>query len=146
MKLLIVSPGKGHDHTVAEGIAEYEKRLKQFSLEWAHPKAGDIDTEGAAIVKLLKDGDHVVLLDERGGDIDTPGVARLLDKQMQAGTKRLVVVIGGAFGVSEAVRQRANLTLKLSLLVLPHMLVRLVLVEQLYRASSILLGGKYHHE
>jgi len=145
MKILIISPGKAHDATAREGILEYEKRLKQFSLEWAHPKVADKDTESLAIMKLIKDGDYVVLLDERGRDIDTPGLARLIDSHRQAGVKRLVFVIGGAFGVGELVAQRTNITLKLSSLVLPHMLVRLVLVEQLYRASSILAGGKYHH-
>jgi 23S rRNA (pseudouridine1915-N3)-methyltransferase len=145
MKLLIISPGKVHDHTVAEGIAEYEKRLKQFGVEWAHQKVSDKDQESAAILKLLKDQDYAVLLDERGRDIDTPAFAKLLDLQMQAGTKRLVFIIGGAFGVNESVMKRADATIKLSSLVLPHMLVRLVLVEQLYRASSILSGGKYHH-
>ncbi len=146
MKILVISPGKEHDSTVADGIAEYQKRLpKKFALEWAHPKPESLEVEGAAIVKLLKEGDYVVLLDERGKDIDTPGVATLLDKQQQSGTKRLVFIIGGAFGVSAAVKTKAVLTVKLSSLVFPHMLVRLILTEQLYRASSILEGGKYHH-
>ncbi len=146
MKVLIISPGKAHDSTVKEGIAEYEKRLaKTLPIEWACPKPGDKDTEGEAILKLIKDGDYVALLDERGKDIDTPGLASMLDRQMQSGTKRLVLIIGGAFGVSSEVVQRANVTLKLSSLVFPHMLVRLIVAEQLYRAHSILSGGKYHH-
>lgn len=146
MKLLLISPGKAHDFTVLDGIEEYEKRLpKKFSLEWSIPSASDTDTEGAAIVKQLKDGDYVVLLDERGKDIDTPGLAKLLDGHLQQGTKRLVFVIGGAFGVNDEVKKRANATYKLSSLVFPHMLVRLLLTEQLYRAASILDGGKYHH-
>lgn len=145
MKLLVVSPGKAHDRTVAEGVAEYEKRLKRFDLEWLMPPASDKEKEGAAILKVLKKEDFVVLLDERGKDIDTPGFAKLLDARLQDGTKRLVFVIGGAFGVSDEVKARANATLRLSSLVFPHMLVRLILVEQLYRAHSILEGGKYHH-
>jgi 23S rRNA (pseudouridine1915-N3)-methyltransferase len=78
-------------------------------------------------------------------DIDTPDLAKLLDKQLVKGTKRLVFVIGGAFGVNNKVKDRVNTILKISSLVFPHMLVRLILVEQLYRASSILDGGKYHH-
>lgn len=146
MKILIISPGKGHDYTVAEGIAEYEKRLsKAFAIEWAHPKPSDKDEEGNAILKLLKSGDYVVLLDERGKDIDTPNFAKLLDTQMQAGAKRLVFIIGGAFGVSDEVKARADTILKLSSLVFPHMLARLIVLEQLYRAHSVLAGGKYHH-
>lgn len=146
MKILIISPGKGHDSTVAEGIAEYAKRLpKQFALEWATPKPESVEVEGAAILKLVKKDDFVILLDERGKDIDTPEFAKLLEHHLGQRTKRLVFIIGGAFGVSAAVKERANFTIKLSSLVFPHMLVRLLLTEQLYRASSILEGGKYHH-
>jgi 23S rRNA (pseudouridine1915-N3)-methyltransferase len=146
MKILIVSPGKAHDDTVRDGIAEYQKRLsKRFDIEWNFPIADSKDSEGTKIIKQFKDSDFVVLLDELGKDIDTPGFAKLLDQQLQAGVKRLVVVIGGAFGVSEVVKERSNKTIKLSSLVFPHMLVRLILVEQLYRANSILEGGKYHH-
>lgn len=146
MKILIISPGKAHDSTVAEGISEYQKRLsKALPLEWAMPKPGDKGAEGEAILKLVKDADYVVLLDERGRDIDTPGVAKLMDSHMQTGTKRLVFIIGGAFGVSAEVAGRADLTIKLSSLVFPHMLARLILAEQLYRAYSVLSGGKYHH-
>ena len=146
MKILIISPGKGHDSTVAEGIAEYSKRLpKKFALEWAFPNPKSKEVEGEAIVKLLKEGDYIVLTDERGKDIDTPGFAKLLDMHLQSGTKRLVFIIGGAFGVSQDIKQRASVVIKLSSLVFPHMLARLILAEQLYRASSILDGGKYHH-
>jgi 23S rRNA (pseudouridine1915-N3)-methyltransferase len=146
MKLVCISPGKGHDRTVAEAIAEYQKRLeKRFSVEWIFPPADTALAENKAICKCIKDADFVVLLDERGKDVDTLGFASLVDKRLQEGTKRLVFVIGGAFGVADAVKERADFTIKLSSLVFPHMLVRLILIEQLYRASSILEGGKYHH-
>ncbi len=146
MKVLIISPGRVHDDTVKDGIAQYEKRLqKALPIEWALPKPSDKKEEGEAILKLIKDGDYVVLLDERGRDIDTQGFASLLDRHLQGGTRRLVFVLGGAFGVSPKVAERADATLKLSSLVFPHMLVRLILAEQLYRAHSILSGGKYHH-
>lgn len=145
MKIFIISPGKAHDDTVASGIAEYQKRLRKFDIDWSFPSASDKGTEGASILKLIKDSDYVVLLDEHGKDIDTPGFAKLVDTHLQQGTKRLVFVIGGAFGASDEVKARANTASKLSSLVFPHMLVRLILVEQLYRASSILDGGKYHH-
>jgi 23S rRNA (pseudouridine1915-N3)-methyltransferase len=146
VKILIISPGKAHDATVAAGINEYEKRLsKAMPIAWAMPKPSDKESEGEAILKLIKDGDYAVLLDERGRDIDTPGVAALLSRHQQEGTKRLVFIIGGAFGASAEVAKRADLTVKLSSLVFPHMLVRLVLAEQLYRAHSVLGGGKYHH-
>lgn len=145
MKILIISPGKGYGD-LAGAIAEYEKRLgNKFNLEWSLPAAGSVDEEARGILKTIKDSDYVVLLDERGKDTDTPTFAKLLDTHLQSGTKRLVFVVGGAYGVGSDVKERANATLKLSSLVFPHILVRLVLVEQIYRAQSILEGGKYHH-
>lgn len=146
MKCLIISPGKAHDPDIAGAIREYEKRLsKVLPLEWVFPSVGTKESEGVAILKLIKDDDLVVLFDERGKDITSEGFAVLLDGALQGGTKRLVFIIGGAYGVSEAVTTRANRTLKLSSLVFPHMLVRLIVTEQLYRAWTIREGGKYHH-
>ncbi|HVY72976.1 MAG TPA: 23S rRNA (pseudouridine(1915)-N(3))-methyltransferase RlmH [Candidatus Paceibacterota bacterium] len=146
MKVLIISPGKAHDASLKDAISEYEKRLsKRLPIEWLLPKPSDKETEAKAILKALKDDDFVILLDERGNDIDTPGLAKLISKLEQESTKRLVIIIGGAFGVAGEIVARADLILKLSSLVFPHMLVRLILAEQLYRAVSILEGGKYHH-
>lgn len=146
MKILIISPGKGHDRTVADGIQEYEKRLgKRLTIEWAFPAVGTKELEGIAIIKLVKNSDYLVLLDERGKDSSTPEFANFLNQQLQSGIKRLVFVIGGAFGVDNSVKFRAHMILRISSLVFPHMLVRLVLIEQLYRAVSIIDGGKYHH-
>ena len=137
MKILIISPGKAHDFTVKDGIAEFEKRIpKKFGLSWVFAED---------ILKHCKEDDFVALLDERGKDIDTPGLAALLDSHLGQGTKRVVFIIGGAYGVTDEVKKRAHATYKLSSLVFPHMLVRLILIEQLYRASTILEGGKYHH-
>lgn len=146
MKLLIISPGKAHSPELRDAIAEYEKRLSSaLPVEWVFPAVGDMESEGQAILKLIKPYDAVILLDERGADISSPQLAELLDTNLNAGTKRFVFIIGGAFGVNEEVRMRANKVLRLSALVFPHMLVRLILIEQLYRAHSIRTGGKYHH-
>lgn len=146
MKCLIISPGKAHDHNTDALIAEYEKRLSStMPLEWSFPGVGTKESEATAILKLLKPEDYVVLFDERGKDVSSEGLAELLDTRLQQGTKRIVFIIGGAFGVSDEVGQRANQTLRLSALVFPHMLVRLIVAEQLYRAVSIREGGKYHH-
>lgn len=146
MKILVISPGKSHDILFKDAIEEYEKRLSgRFSLEWNFPKSGSKESEAEAIIKSLKKDDFVVLLDERGKDIHTPALAALLDKHLQASTKRMVFIIGGAFGVDKTLQDWANTTIRLSSLVFPHMLVRLILAEQLYRAVSILDGGKYHH-
>ncbi|OGC88506.1 hypothetical protein A2419_02065 [Candidatus Adlerbacteria bacterium RIFOXYC1_FULL_48_26] len=146
MKILIISPGKTHDPLLADAISEYEKRLQnRLPIEWNFPKPGSKEAEAEAIIKLLKKEDFVVLLDERGKDVDTTGLSALLDKHLQGGTKRMVFVIGGAFGVDKTLQDWANSTIKLSSLVFPHMLVRLIITEQLYRGISILDGKKYHH-
>lgn len=147
MKIRIISPGKQHTPELRDAITEYEKRLRSaLPIEWIFPSIGNKDEEAAAILKQTEAQDFVVLLDERGKRISSEGLATLIDSKLQEGTKRIVFIIGGAFGVSPAITERANLTLTLSDLVFPHMLVRLILIEQLYRAWSIRSGGKYHHE
>lgn len=146
MKILIISPGKAHDALLKDAIGEYEKRLsKRMPLEWLFPKAGDKEAEAKAVLKSIKDDDFVVLLDERGKEIDSFDFSKLIARLEQNSTKRVVFIIGGAFGVTADIHARTDFSLKLSPLVFPHMLVRLILTEQLYRASSILEGGKYHH-
>ncbi len=146
MKILIVSPGKAHSPELRDAIAEYEMRLRTaLPIEWAFPSAGTKESEGEAILKLIRPDDLVMLLDEKGKEVSSSGLAELLEASLNEGTKRMVFVIGGAFGVAESVKERANRTVRLSALVFPHMLVRLILVEQLYRAWSIRTGGKYHH-
>ena len=143
----LVSPGKRHDTFLSDFINEYQKRLSPFyDIEWHFPSAGDKEDEGKKILGLLKDDDLVLLLDEDGKKCSTPYLANLLESAKNEGAKRLVIIIGGSYGVSEAVTSRANQSLSLSDLVLPHMLVRAIIIEQLYRANSLLVGGKYHHE
>lgn len=146
MKILIISPGKAHSQEMRAAITEYESRLiGSIDVTWEFPSPGDRSAEAKSILKLLKPDDTVVLLDERGESASSPDIAQLLESTLNAGAKRLVFIIGGAFGVAPEVAQRANRTLSLSKLVFPHMLVRLILVEQLYRGWSIRTGGKYHH-
>lgn len=146
MKILIISPGKTHAPELRDAIALYETRLRSnLQVDWEFPSIGPIESEAKAILKLIRPEDVVVLLDERGVEIDSPGLATLIDTNLTQGTKRLIFVIGGAYGVHESVHERANKTVSLSKLVFPHMLARLILIEQLYRAWSIRSGGKYHH-
>lgn len=147
MKLLIISPGKQHDLMVADAIKEYQKRLAtKLPVEWSFPSVGTKEEEGKSILKQIKEEDIVLLLDEQGKLYSSPELAKLIDSKLQDGAKRIVCIIGGAFGVSDDVKKRANATLSLSKMVFPHMLVRLILIEQLYRATTIIAGGKYHHE
>ena len=147
MKFCIISPGKKHDPLLKAYIEEFELRLaSQSAILWEHPQASDKKEEAKKILALLKDEDFVMLLDEEGKMLGTPLLARLLEEKQNESVKRFVIIIGGAYGVDDEIKRRANFTLSLSPLVFPHMLVRAIIVEQLYRSYSILSGGKYHHE
>ena len=101
--------------------------------------------ESERILSRLKAEDFVILLDERGKNIDSPALSRLIEAEISHG-RQIVVIIGGAYGVNDRVLGRANFVWSLSRLVFPHQLVRLILTEQLYRAQEIARGGGYHHE
>jgi 23S rRNA (pseudouridine1915-N3)-methyltransferase len=148
MKILIISPGKNHETYVSEGVQEFTSRISRYApVEWKLiPTGKDAKEEGAAILKAVADKDHVILLDERGKELSSVGLSQFLEKRLNESVQRLVFVIGGAYGVSEEVKTRAQFTWSLSKLVFPHQLVRLLLSEQLYRAFSILRGEKYHHQ
>ncbi|MDE2037859.1 MAG: 23S rRNA (pseudouridine(1915)-N(3))-methyltransferase RlmH [Patescibacteria group bacterium] len=146
MDIAIISPGKKHGQETGALIADYEKRLRgRFDVSWLFPKPGTPDEEGAAIMKALSGRDFVVLFDGRGRATSSEGFAETIAKAEGSGRKRIVFVIGGAYGVSSALRERADACVSLSLLTFPHALVRLIAVEQLYRAAEILRGGRYHH-
>ncbi len=148
----IIAIGKKHEKWVLNGIELFEKRLKKpFNLNWdilphsnfAEEKAREEETQ--RILAKIKPSDFVILLDERGKNISSPEFAKMLSNGF-VNSQNFVIVIGGAFGVSEELRQRANFVWSLSKLVFPHQIVRLILVEQIYRAQEIYSGGKYHHE
>lgn len=151
MTIKVLAVGKKHESWVIEGIGRYEKRLKKpFNLSWQLLSHSARDNEAARaeestrILAKVAPGDFVVLLDERGRNVDSPALASTLRAPIDAG-RNVVVVIGGAYGVDSTVHDRADFTWSLSKLVFPHQLVRLILTEQLYRAQDILAGGKYHH-
>ncbi len=156
MKIQLWSVGKPHDPYVKTGIDDFTKRLgNYFPVQWLiipAPKQAATMTdvalkkaEATSILQLLEKDDYLILLDERGKQFSSPEMAEILQKKANESTKRLIFLIGGAYGVDETVIQRANLTWSLSKLVFPHMLVRLILSEQLYRACTILRNEKYHH-
>lgn len=152
MSVKIIAVGKKHESWVHEGVERYQKRLRApFSAEWILLPHSSLEgdrarlEESERILSSIKPDDFVILLDERGTALDSPGLAALLQKQF-VGSRPVLCVIGGAYGVDDRVRTRANLVWSLSPLVFPHQLVRLVLVEQLYRAQEITSGGKYHHD
>lgn len=150
MSVRVIAVGKKHENWVTDGIARYEKRLrKPFDATWLmlphSSREGDAarSEESDRILAKLG-GDFVVLLDERGRNVDSPAVARVLQGAFDAG-RPVTMVIGGAYGVDDRVRQRADFVWSLSALVFPHQLVRLIVAEQLYRAQEIAGGRPYHH-
>lgn len=152
MALTIITVGKKHESWVQEGIERYQKRLRApFNVEWVllpHSRSDDDKArleESQAILNRLKPSDTVVLLDERGKLLNSPGLAEAIETRVN-NNENIVFVIGGAYGVNEELYSRATLVWSLSPLVFPHQLVRLILTEQLYRAYQISLGGAYHHE
>lgn len=151
MTVKILAIGKKHESWVADGITRYEKRLrKPFDVTWqllSHSsREGDAaraEESERILAKVDRDA-YLVLLDERGRNVDSPALAASLRGAFDAG-RSVTVVIGGAYGVDDRVRQRADFVWSLSKLVFPHQLVRLILAEQLYRAQEIAAGRPYHH-
>ncbi|QAB19317.1 23S rRNA (pseudouridine(1915)-N(3))-methyltransferase RlmH [Leucobacter muris] len=147
----MLAVGKRHEAWVADGIDRYEKRLrKPFDASWQllphSSREGDAaraEESERILAKVDRDA-FLVLLDERGRNVDSPALASALRGAFDSG-RTVTVVIGGAYGVSDRVRERADFVWSLSKLVFPHQLVRLILAEQLYRAQEISAGRPYHH-
>ena len=147
----ILAVGKKHEAWVAEGVERYEKRLKApWNVKWELLPHSRFETDKArqdeseALLKRLSPSDYVILLDERGEMFDSPALSPQLQNLIDS-SRHIVFVIGGAYGVDEKVRSRADLIWSLSDLVFPHQLVRLILAEQIYRAQQIAAGHPYHH-
>lgn len=147
----IIAIGRKHEEWVQKGIERYSERLRApWNAEWillphsAKESMSARQEESRAILSRLHETDMVILLDERGKLDDSPALSRRLELAMSAG-KQIVIVIGGAYGVDETVVKRAQHIWSLSPLVFPHQMVRLILVEQLYRAQAIAHGHPYHH-
>ena len=156
MKIHVWSIGKHHETFVKEGIDLFTSRINNyFPLTWniiPGPKnAGQMEIpvlklkEGEIVCAMLEKDDYLILLDERGKSFTSEAFAKFIEQRTVDSVKNLVFLIGGAYGVSEMVKQRANFTWKLSDLVFPHQLVRLIAAEQIYRACSIIRNEKYHH-
>lgn len=156
MKILFLSIGKADESYIKPGVVDFTQRInKYFRCDWqiiAPPKSAASLTEtelknaeGKLVLGLLQKDDFLVLLDERGKMFSSPQLAQFIQQRANESNKQLIFLIGGAYGVSEVIHQRANHTWSLSSLVFPHMLVRLILAEQVYRACTILRNEKYHH-
>lgn len=157
MDIELLTVGKTTIGFVADAIAEYEKRLKRY-IPFRINSIPDIrntrslteekqkQAEGEQILQRILPSDHVVLLDERGKEYTSIEFADFLQKQMLSGKKRIVFVVGGPYGFSAEVYERANSKLSLSKMTFNHEMVRAFFTEQVYRAMTILRGEPYHHE
>lgn len=150
--ITIIAIGKKHESWVREGVERYSKRLQgPWKIDWvllphsAREGLSARQDESERILDKLIPQDFVLLLDERGTQLDSPTLSRTLHDILPSG-RRVVCVIGGAYGVDDRLMARADLVWSLSPLVFPHQLVRLIITEQLYRAQSIVSGHPYHHE
>ena len=149
MNITIVAIGKTRTEHFEDAISEYQKRLGRWtSVAWRVLPVSDLSRESQQLLKAIDSAGSqaaTILLDERGLELSTPEFAKLLDDHQNKATKEILFIIGGAHGVSSEVRQRATHVWSLSQLVFPHEMIRLLLIEQLYRAYDLNNGGKYHH-
>jgi len=154
LKLAILSVGKAHESYIKEGVELFTKRIGHYyPIDWQLITPSKLTepiqikkAEAANILKSIMATDVLVLLDETGKMLSSPGLSKLIQQKANQSAQRIVFLIGGAYGVDEEIKKRANFSWSLSELVFPHMLVRLLLAEQVYRACSILANEKYHHE
>ena len=145
MKIIFLTVGKKGGIT-DEGVSEYIKRLQKYTvIERVVLPSSDKKKENEAILKYISDDDFVVTLDEKGKELSTVGLAGFLEKKMISGEKKIIFVIGGAYGLDELVIKRANMIWSLSKLTFPHEIAWLILAESVYRAFTVIKGESYHH-
>lgn len=157
MKILLLVIGKTDEKYLLEGMEKYLKRLKYY-IGFDYEEIPDIKNrkslseleqkklEGTLILSKLKVGDKLVLLDDKGKDYHSIGFAKYLQQQMNSGIKRLVFVVGGPYGFDELVYQKSQGKLSFSKMTFSHQMIRLFILEQVYRAMTILKNEPYHHE
>lgn len=157
MKIVLIVIGKTDAGYFVEAIREYANRLVHY-LPFEMQVIPDIknvknlseaqqkEKEGELILKSLQAGDYLVLLDEKGKEFTSMQFAAYLEKKMHTVPKRLVFVIGGPYGFSEAVYRASAEKISLSKMTFSHQMIRLIFTEQLYRALTILNNEPYHHE
>lgn len=156
MKILLLVIGKTDEDYLITGIKKYVGRLGHY-VSFEMKEIPDISNrktlsedqqkkaESFLLLQQLQPGDHVVLLDENGTSYTSVAFAENLEKLMASGAKRIVFVIGGPYGFAQEVYDKANAKMALSAMTFSHQMVRLIFVEQLYRAFTILKGEPYHH-
>jgi len=157
MNIKLITIGKTDNKNLQTLIEEYTKRLSfyiKFDLEIIPDiknvknlsEAQQKEKEGELILSKITPTDNLILLDENGKTFSSVGFSEFLQKKMNAGIKTLVFVIGGPYGFSETVYQKANGKVSLSEMTFSHQMVRLFVIEQLYRGFTILKNEPYHHQ
>lgn len=157
MKIILIQIGKTINKDFRKIIDDYSSRVKHYcsfdvvtTPELKNTKSLSQDLqkmqEGELILKQLQDNDYVVLLDEHGKEFRSIELATWIEKKQQILNRRLIFIIGGPYGFSQKVYDRANEKLSLSQMTFSHQMIRMIFIEQLYRAFTIVKGEQYHHE
>ena len=157
MRINLILVGKTNSKTFQAIIDDYSGRVTHYSPfevtvipELKNTKSLSQEQqkqmEGELILRLVQESDYVVLLDEHGKELRSIDFATWISKKQQTVSRRLVFIIGGPYGFSQDVYKRANEQLSLSKMTFSHQMVRMIFIEQLYRAFTILKGEQYHHE
>jgi len=151
MRIVFIFGGKKGAPETETLVTDYCSRIERsFPVDikyFSSSKKGDevLREENVKILEEISESDYVLLCDERGKQVTSPEYSEILGRMVASGKKRVVIIVGGAYGVTDAVRQRADLTIALSRMVFPHELARVMVCEQTYRALSIIKGSQYHH-
>ncbi|MCY4779533.1 23S rRNA (pseudouridine(1915)-N(3))-methyltransferase RlmH [Sphingobacterium sp. UT-1RO-CII-1] len=157
MKIILVCIGKTDDKLMVDAIDNYAKRLKHY-INFEIKIISDLKNnknltqeqqklkEGELLLKQVLNTDTLILLDERGTAYSSVGFSEFIEQKMLQSTNRLVFVVGGPYGFAESVYKRAAGLLSLSKMTFSHQMIRLFIVEQVYRAFTIMRGEPYHHE
>lgn len=157
MKISLIVIGKTNGKFLIEGINEYTKRLSYylpFTIEYLPDVKNNKNltieqqmvVEGNTILGAIEKSDYVVLLDEHGKEFTSMEFSKYIEKKMSTVPKRLVFIVGGPYGFSQEVKNRANEKISLSKMTFSHEMIRLIFTEQLYRTMTILNNEPYHHE
>ena len=157
MKIALLQTGKTSERYLTEGIPIFEERIKKYTsfeiitvpdIKRARsmPEQEQKLREGEQMLRFFRNDDYIVILDVRGKELSTVEFSMWLEKSFMLQRKRILFVVGGAWGFSGEVMKRADMNLSLSRLTFSHQMVRLLFLEQLYRAFTIMKGEPYHHE
>lgn len=156
MKFQFWAIGKNHESYVKAGVEEFTERISHYyAVKWniipapknASTLSEDVlkKRESDMLLGLLQRDDYLIVLDEKGKQLTSQGLGTFIQSRANESQRQVIFLIGGAYGIDQAVLDRANYIWSLSQLTFPHQLVRLILCEQVYRACTILRNEKYHH-